>query len=280
MVKFCLPATAVLLLVLPITVVTRAPTKQFNPIDSRLFSSILLPQRATMKSEMNRTKIIDPLFAPSPLEERAAERQARQRRMKERNERVKEIFKNVQPDHLEKVPEEDLDSLVDSSTRRQLMGWGSSISGSELSYFVDPGEDYDMWSQAYRMLGGYIDCDNQKEDDGSNDGGNGDGDNGGAYCSRWMVWAAYVDPNYQGNGYDEYFGDEPVGTLDCHRPDTEWKLMGVYRQEFYQFIEQISKHVWAIDEYEYVVALAGLAYMTDADCFYVGNSNSGEAIYA
>jgi hypothetical protein len=57
-------------------------------------------------------------------------------------------------------------------------------------------------------------------------------------------------------------------------------LLGVYRQEFYQFIEQISKHLWAIDEYEYVVALAGLAYMTDDDCFYVGNSNSGQAIYA
>jgi hypothetical protein len=56
--------------------------------------------------------------------------------------------------------------------------------------------------------------------------------------------------------------------------------MGVYRQEFYQFIEQISKHVWAIDDYEYVVALAGLAYMTDEDCFYVGNSDNGESIYA
>ena len=32
--------------------------------------------------------------------------------------------------------------------------------------------------------------------------------------------------------------------------------MGVYRQEFYQFIEQISKHLWAIDDYEYAVALA------------------------
>lgn len=89
-----------------------------------------------------------------------------------------------------------------------------------------------------------------------------------------------MDPNYQGNGYDEYFGDEPVGTLDCHRPDTEWQLMGVYRQEFYQFIEQISKHVWAIDDYEYAVALAGLAYMTDDDCYYVGASSSGESIYA
>ena len=56
--------------------------------------------------------------------------------------------------------------------------------------------------------------------------------------------------------------------------------MGIYRQEFYQFIEQISKHLWAIDEYEYVVALAGLAYMTDEDCYYVGTSNSGTDIYA
>jgi hypothetical protein len=90
----------------------------------------------------------------------------------------------------------------------------------------------------------------------------------------------YVDPNYQGYGYDEYFGEEPVGILDCHKPDTEWILLGVYRQEFYQFIEQISKHLWAIDEYEYVVALAGLKYMTKSDCFYVGTSSSGQSIYA
>lgn len=68
--------------------------------------------------------------------------------------------------------------------------------------------------------------------------------------------------------------------MDCHHPNTEWVLLGVYRQEFYQFIEQISKHLWAIDEYEYVVALAGLAYMTDDDCFYVGTANDGSYIYA
>lgn len=54
----------------------------------------------------------------------------------------------------------------------------------------------------------------------------------------------------------------------------------MYRQEFYQFLEQISKHLWAIDEYEYVVALAGLAYMTDYDCFAVGQTNGGSVIYA
>ena len=98
--------------------------------------------------------------------------------------------------------------------------------------------------------------------------------------SNHKILVQYVDPNYQGGGYDEYHGDEPTGRLDCHSPDTDWILLGVYRQEFYQFIEQISKHLWAIDEYEYVVALAGLAYMTDDDCFYVGNANDGSAIYA
>jgi hypothetical protein len=68
--------------------------------------------------------------------------------------------------------------------------------------------------------------------------------------------------------------------LDCHNPDSDWQLIGVYRQEFYQFVEQISKHLWAIDEYEYVVALAGLSYMTKYECFQVGASSSGDAIYA
>lgn len=90
----------------------------------------------------------------------------------------------------------------------------------------------------------------------------------------------YIDPNYKGNGYYEYFGDNPTGTMDCHHPNTEWQLLGVYRQEFYQFIEQISKHLWAIDEYEYIVAVAGLAYMTDDDCFYVGTTSGGDSIYA
>jgi hypothetical protein len=90
----------------------------------------------------------------------------------------------------------------------------------------------------------------------------------------------YVNPNYQGNEYNEYFGNNPVSVLDCHAPDTQWQLLGVYRQEFYQFVEQISKHLWAINEYEYVVALAGLSYMTKYECFQVGKTNDGTAIYA
>ena len=54
----------------------------------------------------------------------------------------------------------------------------------------------------------------------------------------------YIDPNYAGGGYGEYFGEDAPGSLDCHSPDTDWVLIGVYRQEFYQYIEQISKHLW------------------------------------
>ena len=63
-----------------------------------------------------------------------------------------------------------------------------------------------------------------------------------------------------GGGYDEYFcnSDDGCSALDCHSPDTEWILMGVYRQEFYQYLEQISKHLWAVDDYEYAIALGGL----------------------
>lgn len=68
--------------------------------------------------------------------------------------------------------------------------------------------------------------------------------------------------------------------MDCHSPDTDWQLLGVYRQEFYQYVEQISKHLWAYNEYDYIVALAGLSYMTNYECFQVGEDSSGNIIYA
>jgi hypothetical protein len=47
----------------------------------------------------------------------------------------------------------------------------------------------------------------------------------------------------------------------------------------YQFYEQMSKHLWSSDDYEYIVATAGLAYMKDSSCSQVGNKN-GRTIYA
>ncbi len=63
-------------------------------------------------------------------------------------------------------------------------------------------------------------------------------------CNRWAAWCAYVDPYYAGGGYDEYFGNDAKGKLDCHVPSTKWLLLGCYAQELYQWYEQISKHLW------------------------------------
>lgn len=190
----------------------------------------------------------------------------------------------------------DKDFVPDKQFLHRKTNWYQKFDGAsyDIDYFANPGSEIDQWAQAYRMLGGFIDCDHSKGD--SNDSGDGEKDG----CSRWMMWAAYYNPNYSGGGRSEYFNDndddftnfdggkyysrvetnEPKSRLDCHSSETEWILIGVYRQEFYQFLEQISKHLWAIDEYEYVVALSGLAYMTDADCWQVGNANDGTTLYA
>lgn len=236
-----------------------------------------------VNSEKTNKAVEQPLFIidhdGSTFEKREADRLARKERNRQRREKVVDAMKKIRPDlsTVEKITVEELDKLSEYHPKefRKLWGGQSNGNGNMIEY-ADPGADYDMWQQAYRMLGGFIDCDHQKSEGSGDNSGDGDSE----ACSRWMMWASYVDPNYQGYGRDEYFGDEPVGVLDCHKPDTEWVLLGVYRQEFYQFIEQISKHLWAIDEYEYVVALAGLAYMTDDDCYYVGNDSNGNALYA
>mmetsp|Transcript_48976 Transcript_48976/g.56474 ORF Transcript_48976/g.56474 Transcript_48976/m.56474 type:complete len:633 (+) Transcript_48976:215-2113(+) len=264
---------------------------RFNPIEN-LFQPLARPQQQEIekqrseninyKIKSNSKNIPEFMFDPNAptTEEREAERSARKERNRQRRSKVADAMKKVRPDSskIEKVSPEELEKLSEEHPKEFRKLWGGSSNGDNVLDYADPGDDYDMWQQAYRMLGGFIDCDHQKSEGSGDDGGSGDGND--EACSRWMMWASYVDPNYQGYGYDEYFGDEPIGVLDCHKPDTDWVLLGVYRQEFYQYIEQISKHLWAIDEYEYVVALAGLAYMTDYDCFYVGNDSSGNVLYA
>ena len=81
---------------------------------------------------------------------------------------------------------------------------------------VDETKYYDKWQQAYRFLGPYIDCTHSWSKGGghSNDEKNEQQDqNAEQGCSRWMIWASYIDPNYAGGGYSEYFGNEPPGTL-------------------------------------------------------------------
>lgn len=122
-------------------------------------------------------------------EELADERRARKKRMRERRERARDLLSKLPPpENAEAMSKEDVD--------RHLSWLGSSTSSSIESYssqvLADPAEDYDKWAQAYRMVGGYIDCDHDKDDDhhsGSQDQ-NKNNDDGNTACSRWMIWAA------------------------------------------------------------------------------------------
>jgi hypothetical protein len=125
----------------------------------------------------------------------------RMRRNRDQHERVKAQMKKTSPnpstltrmsteelDAAKKKFDKDPDDVLNQWVRR---AWGSSkLSYSPYSLnMASPGTEYDMWQQAYRMLGGYIDCDHAKD---------GSGDNGGdGSCSRWMIWASVSLLNLQ-----------------------------------------------------------------------------------
>ena len=84
---------------------------------------------------------------------------------------------------------------------RALLSWGTKDYSNQ---FIDGGETYyDEYSQAWRLLGFYIDCDSPYEREGDCDGGGGggnDNDEGGVQydengniiksCARYLLWAA------------------------------------------------------------------------------------------
>ena len=82
-----------------------------------------------------------------------------------------------------------------------------------------------------------------------------------------------MDPNYKGGGIGEYSfynhhkgswdktsciaGDGRCARMDCHLPNTNFKLLGVFKeQNFGQWMEQLFKHegvcVWTDEEYEFM----------------------------
>merc|ERR1719410_79958 len=203
-------------------------------------------------------------------------------RKTQEKEEVKELNKEVNED-LKKGDTID-SSKVRENGRKTAWSWsasdGSSSSGMTPSFLADSGTTYDKWQQAYRLLGVYIDCDHPQSSNTWSYDNNPyyTEDYNQAYCARYYVWCAYVDPNYQGGGRSEYVegGD---GNLDCHYDDTEWVLLGCYRQEMYNTIEQLSKHIWSADDEDYETACAALSYMTKYDCQQVGYNN-GNIVYA
>ncbi|CAB9531194.1 expressed unknown protein (Partial), partial [Seminavis robusta] len=91
-------------------------------------------------------------------------------------------------------------------------------------------------------------------------------------CTRKVLWAAYVDPRYKGGSIGEYqffnfssgdYSREFCKTrrcvrMDCHEPNTHFKLVGVYKEAdgFVDWAEQLFKHqgycLWSENDYEWM----------------------------
>merc|ERR1712048_598547 len=127
------------------------------------------------------------------------------------NEKLRKKAKSFRPNinDLEKLSEKEAlrhRTLWDKTKFKYGSGYRTTNENKE--FLADVGTSWDIWQQAYRMLGGYIDCEHPRDDE----------DQSG--CSRWMIWAAYVDPDYSGGGRSEYIGDDATRSLDCHKADT------------------------------------------------------------
>lgn len=135
------------------------------------------------------------------------------------------------------------------------------LGGANGDYLVDSnGNEVPSYSLSWRLLGVFVDddCGDRRRL----------GDDGGNSC-RKVLWAAYHDPEYEGNSIAEYsffqresgkWDDqtckaqtdghwwEGAGTrcrrLDCHEKDTELELVGVFKETdgLYDFTEQLFKH--------------------------------------
>lgn len=140
-------------------------------------------------------------MAPTP-EERQAERMARRERNEQRRAKIQEAMNRVQPTSsgVERLSQEEFEDMQKKHPEFRKL-WGGGNSNNHMIQYADPGDDYDMWQQAYRMLGGFIDCDHQKsQGSGDHNGqGNGNAGNNGA-CSRWLMWASVSRTELLGKG--------------------------------------------------------------------------------
>jgi hypothetical protein len=141
---------------------------------------------------------------------------------------------------------------------------------------VDGAETYyDDFSQAWRLVGFYIDC-HAVEQGYHEERALQDNEEEGGACLRFLLWAAYVDLDYQGGGIGEYqyydrknglwdrsacrkHGNRRCARMDCHLPDTHFSLLGYFKEpNFGSWMEQLFKHqgvcLWTDDEYEFMQA--------------------------
>jgi hypothetical protein len=174
---------------LPSALMLLAPQVQVGasgvtPIESLLNS---IPLTTNVNHDTNAT-MVPPLQRGPTKEQRSAERQARSERNRERKRRMQEAMKKVKldPEHVQRVSKKEIEAMGADHPALRGLTWGRGSSSNTIQY-ADSGSDWDAWQQAYRMLGGFIDCDHQKDNEGSQDDGDGEDQAG---CSRWMMWAA------------------------------------------------------------------------------------------
>lgn len=117
----------------------------------------------------------------------------RKDRMKERRMRAQEVFEKLpqpSPGQLERLTDEEVSNL---RKRERDLNWFNSnvdVDPYSASILADPSQEYDKWAQAYRMLGGFIDCDHKKTGKNHHSQDNKNQNNDNKACSRWMMWAA------------------------------------------------------------------------------------------
>jgi len=140
--------------------------------------------------------------------------------------------------------------------------------------FVDSQETYwDGYAQAWRYIGFFTDC-NPDQDDKRRHRRRRMNEDEEESCKRYLLWAAYVDLDYEGIGIGQYqyyntyteewdtsaceaIGNENCTKMDCHLPDTTFQLMGYFKEEDpSEWFEQLFKHqsycVWQEGEYNFM----------------------------
>lgn len=130
----------------------------------------------------------------------ATSEQRRLARMKQlesdpdRKERIHRVLRNAKPQTEKLLPmtPEELVRIEEQNPNLRSRKISQSYSPYSLGNLADPGADYNMWSQAYRMLGGFIDCGHNKFSGDQHKGNrhNYNFENKDGACTRWMMWAA------------------------------------------------------------------------------------------
>jgi len=152
--------------------------------------------------------------------------------------------------------------------------------------FVEGMSEYDEYQTAWRLLGFMVDCDTENDDDYHISYHSHSSDyNDTMYvseneCARYVLWGAYVDLDYAGDGIAEYqywdasknaglggwdanaceyadSGNSRCAKMDCHLDNTNWSLLGFFKHRNYmEWMGQLFKHegvcLWSDEQYAFM----------------------------